>query len=186
MSKVIRIPNDLHQRLASYAEGFDTPANVIERILNQYEHAEPEMADNDDVVQVAEPSAPIVEIAPPSFADIEIMPETDEQFQPEAPLLDAPLPAAPLEEVAKPSALLPITLRPDSEERFKKELLKIKKAKIRIFYQDGTNVDKTWNAFKFDSDSNVMTNLRSRDEFRQDVWQKDGITHAEVSIDYTL
>ena len=81
---------------------------------------------------------------------------------------------------------LPITLHPDSEERFKKELLKIKKAKIRIFYQDGTTVDKTWNALTFDSESSVMECLHSRAEFHQDAWIRNGITHAEVSIDYTL
>ena len=37
MSQVIRIPEPLYKRLESYAQGFDTPANVIERILNYYE-----------------------------------------------------------------------------------------------------------------------------------------------------
>ena len=37
MSQVIRIPETLYKRLENYAQGFDTPANVIERILNYYE-----------------------------------------------------------------------------------------------------------------------------------------------------
>lgn len=37
MSQVIRIPEALYKRLESYAQGFDTPANVIESILNYYE-----------------------------------------------------------------------------------------------------------------------------------------------------
>lgn len=37
MSQVIRISDDLYERLKSHAEGFDTPANVIERILHTYE-----------------------------------------------------------------------------------------------------------------------------------------------------
>jgi len=37
MSQAIRIPVNLYQRLSSHAEGFDTPANVIERMLNFYE-----------------------------------------------------------------------------------------------------------------------------------------------------
>lgn len=37
MSQVIRISNDLYKRLEEHATGFDTPANVIERILNFYE-----------------------------------------------------------------------------------------------------------------------------------------------------
>ncbi|QAB15118.1 hypothetical protein [Hydrogenovibrio thermophilus] len=37
MSQVIRISDKLYDRLKSHAEGFDTPANVIEKILNTYE-----------------------------------------------------------------------------------------------------------------------------------------------------
>ena len=37
MSQVIRIPRDVFKRLESYAVGFDTPAGVIERLLDFYE-----------------------------------------------------------------------------------------------------------------------------------------------------
>lgn len=37
MSQAIRIPINLFHRLSLHAEGFDTPANVIERMLNFYE-----------------------------------------------------------------------------------------------------------------------------------------------------
>ena len=37
MSQVIRIPKHLYKRLESHARGFDTPAGVIERILDFYE-----------------------------------------------------------------------------------------------------------------------------------------------------
>jgi len=37
MSQVIRISDDLYRRLEEQALGFDTPSNVIERILNAYE-----------------------------------------------------------------------------------------------------------------------------------------------------
>jgi hypothetical protein len=37
MSTVIRLPEKLYKRLEQYAEGFDTPVQVIERILNQLE-----------------------------------------------------------------------------------------------------------------------------------------------------
>jgi hypothetical protein len=37
MSQVIRIPANIFTRLASHAKGFDTPINVIERLLNHYE-----------------------------------------------------------------------------------------------------------------------------------------------------
>lgn len=37
MSQVIRISDDLYQRLEEHASGFDTPSKVIETILNAYE-----------------------------------------------------------------------------------------------------------------------------------------------------
>lgn len=37
MSQVIRITDELYERLKSQAEGFDTPASVVEKILNSYE-----------------------------------------------------------------------------------------------------------------------------------------------------
>ena len=40
MSQVVRIPTQLYQRLEKYAKGFDNPANVIERLLDYYEHHE--------------------------------------------------------------------------------------------------------------------------------------------------
>ena len=37
MSQVIRIPANLYHRLSLHAKGFETPANVIEKMLNSYE-----------------------------------------------------------------------------------------------------------------------------------------------------
>jgi len=37
MSQVIRIPENVYQRLSLHAKGFETPAQVIEKILNFYE-----------------------------------------------------------------------------------------------------------------------------------------------------
>lgn len=37
MSPVVRIPTDIYSRLEKHAQGFDTPANVIEKLLNHYE-----------------------------------------------------------------------------------------------------------------------------------------------------
>jgi hypothetical protein len=37
MSQVIRIPSHIYKKLESYAVGFDTPAGVIERLLDFYE-----------------------------------------------------------------------------------------------------------------------------------------------------
>jgi len=37
MSQVIRIPEDLYNRLSLYANGFETPAQVIEKLVTFYE-----------------------------------------------------------------------------------------------------------------------------------------------------
>ena len=42
MSPVIRIPKDLYSRLEQHAKGFDTPANVIETLLNHFEGVDTE------------------------------------------------------------------------------------------------------------------------------------------------
>lgn len=40
MSQVVRIPENLYQRLSRHAKGFETPANVIEKMLIFYEKQE--------------------------------------------------------------------------------------------------------------------------------------------------
>ncbi|MCW9047467.1 MAG: hypothetical protein OQK46_05250 [Gammaproteobacteria bacterium] len=42
MSPVIRLSSDVYKRLERHASGFDTPANVIEKLLNHYEGIKPE------------------------------------------------------------------------------------------------------------------------------------------------
>ena len=42
MSPVIRLSSDVYKRLECHASGFDTPANVIEKLLNNYEGISPE------------------------------------------------------------------------------------------------------------------------------------------------
>ena len=37
MSPVIRVPSDIYSRLENHAKGFDTPAGVIEKLLNHFE-----------------------------------------------------------------------------------------------------------------------------------------------------
>lgn len=44
MSPVVRLPSDVYTRLECHASGFDTPANVIEKLLNHYEGVSPEQA----------------------------------------------------------------------------------------------------------------------------------------------
>lgn len=43
MSKVIKVPVALYARLSKHARGFDTPANVIEMLLNAYEGCGPDL-----------------------------------------------------------------------------------------------------------------------------------------------
>lgn len=41
MPPIIRLPDELYTRLSKHAQGFDTPANVIEKLLNQVEGISP-------------------------------------------------------------------------------------------------------------------------------------------------
>ena len=46
MSPVIRLSNELYERLSKYANGFDTPSSVIERLINSYEENKRSMVKN--------------------------------------------------------------------------------------------------------------------------------------------
>lgn len=129
MSTVIRLPEKLYKRLEKYAEGFDTPVQVIEKILNKMEGITNEItyeSENDNLLQ--------------------------------------------------------IRLNPSNVSLFKEQLLKKRKAEIAIFYNDGREEIKPWNASRFTEDSDVIGNLRSRKELRQGAWQKLGIKYISVSI----
>lgn len=75
---------------------------------------------------------------------------------------------------------LQIELEPSSESVFKESLLRTQKAVFTIFYNDGRIVERSWDASKFSSSSNLMGNIRSRPEFRQGQWQKLGIRSVKV------
>ncbi|MBA4298920.1 MAG: hypothetical protein C0433_02265 [Cyclobacterium sp.] len=78
---------------------------------------------------------------------------------------------------------LEIQLNPSSESEFRRLLLSKKSAYITTFYRDGTSIQKKWDAPKFTETSNVLGNLRSRQEFRKGNWQKLGIEKVYVSIE---
>jgi len=40
MSQVVRIPSSIYERLEKHASGFDTPVNVIKRLIDYYEKSE--------------------------------------------------------------------------------------------------------------------------------------------------
>lgn len=127
---IIRISDNLHKRLENHAIGFDTPANVIEKLLNQIE-------------------------------GVEVLEETKPD---------------------KSRALLPITLVPKDTATFKDALLKSKKAIMYINYKNGDTEEKKWAASRFGENSDVIRNLRSRAEFRNEAWQKRGIKNVLVKI----
>lgn len=80
------------------------------------------------------------------------------------------------------SETLAISLSPSDSKEFGRLFQKNGHAIIRVFYTDGTHIDKEWNKRNFKQSSNVIGNLRSRPEFRQGEWQKRGISHIEVFV----
>lgn len=49
MSTVIRVPENLYARLEKHAQGFDSPANVIEKLINYYEGLEIQIPEPTDI-----------------------------------------------------------------------------------------------------------------------------------------
>lgn len=78
--------------------------------------------------------------------------------------------------------ILPITLDPPHPEDFKTRLLKCREAVIEIHYATGGRDQRSWNAYRFSTTSNVFGNLRSRPEFRQGRWQEMGIVKVCVRV----
>lgn len=78
--------------------------------------------------------------------------------------------------------ILPIELIPSNSEEFKSKLLTTKQATITIYYNNGDSESKIWNAIKIDHTSNVIGNLRSRQEFRNGNWQKKNIAKVKVEV----
>lgn len=78
--------------------------------------------------------------------------------------------------------VLPISLFPPGHEEFKDRLLDRGEAGIEILYEDGSVDRRTWRISRFTRDSNVYGNLRSRPEFRQGVWQHNGIVKVNVRV----
>lgn len=83
---------------------------------------------------------------------------------------------------ASPESILPITLEPSKSAEFKRQLLASRQAEITTFYDDGRVERQPWDASRFSEASSVMGNLRSRHEFRPDVWRQSGIVKVHVRI----
>ena len=86
------------------------------------------------------------------------------------------------ESILRSANALPIKLIPSNEEEFKKSLLRKRCAKITVHMVNGKSVMKIWNAKSFTNKSDVMTNLRSRAEFRNGNWQDQGIKEVCVTV----
>lgn len=83
---------------------------------------------------------------------------------------------------SKKETILPIELNPNNNEVFLETLLKTKSATITTFYKNGTKESKIWNAERMTANSNVIGNLRSRQEYRNGNWQKANIEKVLVEI----
>ena len=81
------------------------------------------------------------------------------------------------------SSTLPITLEPADSGDFLDALLRTKEAWIEESYTDGRREVRRWDAARMRPSSNVFNNLRSRAEYRQGTWQKNGIASLRVTID---
>ena len=79
-------------------------------------------------------------------------------------------------------AQLPISFVPSDPVTFKADLLRKRKAQIKIRYVNGQEQIKTWNVSRFSASSNLVGNLRSRPEFRYGKWQQLGIVSVVVEI----
>ncbi len=78
--------------------------------------------------------------------------------------------------------VLPIEFSPSPVEFFKGALLERKRAWISTYYANGQTKIKPWNADHITATSNIITNLRSRREFRQGEWKRRDIVRVLVSI----
>lgn len=67
MSQVIRIPESIYRRLESHAIGFDTPAAVLERILDFYETHHHKTIKSRDSIESSTPESSIFESKQTSF-----------------------------------------------------------------------------------------------------------------------
>ena len=72
---------------------------------------------------------------------------------------------------------------PADEKDFKRQLLRTKRAHIKIFYKDGRTENKLWDASRFTINSNLRGNIGSKTWFRRDYFQRNGVVKAIFSIE---
>jgi len=72
-----------------------------------------------------------------------------------------------------------LIFQPTNEEQFKEQLLDKKQASVRLYKQNGSVENRTWNAERLSKSSNLRGNLWSG---LLRGWKKKGIVKAEFSI----
>jgi predicted CopG family antitoxin len=73
MSQVIRVSDELYDQLASLAEGFDTPNNVIQRLLDFYERG------GESTPKASQPTSSLTNV--PAELEIVFSPPSEERFK---------------------------------------------------------------------------------------------------------
>ncbi len=82
----------------------------------------------------------------------------------------------------KSADLLPIELHPHDSNEFLDKILITKNALIKIHYTSGQVEEKIWRVSRLSRTSNILGNLRSRPEFRNNRWQTLGISKVIVQV----
>lgn len=74
-----------------------------------------------------------------------------------------------------------VILIPANPEEFKRQLLKVKKAKRTLVYKDGSIKEATWNASDFKEASGLMNNIKSTSFWRNR--KKNGLSQVILKIE---
>ena len=74
-----------------------------------------------------------------------------------------------------------VILIPANPEEFKRQLLKVKKAKRTLVYKDGSIKEATWNASDFKESSGLMNNIKSASYWRNR--KENGLSQVILKIE---
>lgn len=73
-----------------------------------------------------------------------------------------------------------IEFYPENINIFKKELLRVKKAKRTWFHSNGSNKSEIWNASNFTESSDIKANIKTNSTYRK--WKELGIVKVKLEI----
>ena len=187
MNKSIEIPQTLYDRLATHSKGFDTPASVIERLVDFYEqHNEPSGAtpttpshasgtSNSTSPVVREYGKLQVDFFPPDLRQFNELPDATPATPQHASGTNTST-----KPIVREYGKLQIDFFPPDLRQFKAFLLRSKQAWVLLHRSDGSKDLHLWNASRFTEKSDVLGNLRSG-YLRG--WRDKGIVKAEIAIE---